>query len=351
MKLRFLTSTPLDVRRGSGTFVGMRVLARTLEALGHSVAWETPRVHLPVYTLERLLFNRLLRTSAEFDLTVGFDLDGYRIAAGGSHVAALKGVIADELRFESGLTRATMKIQAMRERRHVQLAHRVLTTSRYSARRAQELYGLHKTPAVVPELIDLESWQHTLRENPAASERFTVLFVGRFYRRKRIDVLLDAAALLRGRIPNLEIRIVGNGPCAARLRARSRGLRLHDTVTWAGDVSHRDLAQEYNRADVFCLPSEQEGFGIVLLEAMAAAKPIVAARAAAIPETAPYAELVEPGNAAELAAAIESLYASPERRAAQAGAGPRWVQQFDAPRVARLFLETVTRTGATCTST
>ena len=88
MRIRFLTSTPLDVRRGSGTYVGIHVLAGALRELGHAVEIETPRLRLPVYTAERLAFNYGLRASRTFDLTVGFDLDGYRIAAGNpSHVA------------------------------------------------------------------------------------------------------------------------------------------------------------------------------------------------------------------------------------------------------------------------
>jgi glycosyltransferase involved in cell wall biosynthesis len=333
LRLRFLTSTPLDIRRGSGTYVGISVLARALTELGHTVAFESPTLHLPVYTLERLWFNRTLRPSRDYDLTVGFDMDGYRIARGASHVASLKGVIADEVRFETGMTRLTMSVQARCEWLHVHRAARVLVTSRYSGERARSLYGLAGFPTVVPELIDLPEWRRQLQLHPAESPRFTVLYVGRLYLRKRVEVLLRAAARLQGRIPELEVRIVGNGPCAPALHRLSTG-----SVTWLGDVSRAELAAEYNRASVFCLPSVQEGFGIVLLEAMAAGKPIVASRAAAIPEVAPPAALVEPEDPEALAAAIESLYRSAEERARQAAAGRQWVEQFDAPKVARLFL-------------
>ncbi len=339
MRIRFLTSTPLDIQRGSGTYVGMSVLARALGALGHEVKFQTPERRFAVYTLERLMYNRALRRSDECDLTVGFDMDGYRIAGGGRHVAALKGVIADEVRFERGLTRQTMAFQARCEALHVRRAGRVLATSRYAATQAQVLYGLPELPGVVPELIDLPEWRDLLSRNPARAERFTVLFAGRHYRRKRIELLLGAAALLRERVPGLAVRIVGSGPCTPDLHRLAHRLHLEETVMWLGDVSRPVLAAEYNRADVFCLPSVQEGFGIVLLEAMAAGKPIVAARAAAIPEVAPHTMLVDPESAAALAEGIEQLYRSPGAREEQVLAGASWVEQFDAPRMAALFLE------------
>jgi glycosyltransferase involved in cell wall biosynthesis len=336
MRIRFLTSTPLDISRGSGTYVGISVLARALEKLGHTVHFETPRVRLPVYTAQRLLFNRGLRASAEFDLTVGFDMDGYRITGAGPHVASLKGVIADEVRFESGMTRVTMGIQARCERTHARRAGLVVVTSDYSAQRAQEFYGLERKPAIVPELIELEEWRRLLRETEReASPAFRVLYVGRLYRRKRVDVLLRAAAALRGRIPNLDVRIVGNGPEAARLQ------RMKGAATWLGDVSRSQLLREYKSCDVFCLPSVQEGFGIVLLEAMAAEKAIVASRAAAIPEVVPHAMLVEPDSAEALAAGIEEVYRSSDGRTEMARTGARWVEQFDSGRVAGKFLEVV----------
>jgi glycosyltransferase involved in cell wall biosynthesis len=154
-----------------------------------------------------------------------------------------------------------------------------------------------------------------------------------------VDTLVRAAAILRGRIPGLAVRIVGDGPHAAPLGRLARELEVGDTVHWLGDVPRSQLAAEYNRADVFCLPSVQEGFGIVLLEAMAAGKPIAASRAAAIPEVAPHGLLVEPENPEALAAALETLYRLPEQRAAIGAEGLRLVRAFDAPRVARLFLE------------
>jgi glycosyltransferase involved in cell wall biosynthesis len=333
LRFRFVTSTPFGITRGSGTFVGITVLASALKKLGHTVDYESPTRHFPIYTLERLWFNRSLRPSPAHDLTIGFDMDGYRIAGPG-HIASLKGVIADEVRFERGLTRATMGVQARCERLHVRRAERVLVTSGYSADRACEFYGLKRRPAIVPELIDLASWRQHLAEHPATASRFTVLYVGRFYLRKRVDVLLRAAAILRRGAPDLEVRIVGNGPCNEPWRNLSRDLKLDANVTWLGDVSRAQMAEEYNRCHVFCLPSVQEGFGIVLLEAMAAGKPIVAARAGAAPEAAPHATLAAPDNPEALAEAL--------RKPGDPTPGLQWVEQFDAARVATRFLEAVT---------
>lgn len=338
MRIRFLTATPLDVTGGSGTYVGMSVLARALERLGHSVIFEYPRRKFPIYTAGRLWFNRRLRPSNDVDLTVGFDMDGYRIAKGQPHIAALKGVIADEVRFESGFTRWTMSIQARCERLHVHRAARVLVTSEYSADRAAEFYGLRTRPTIVPELIDLSEWRGILAKHPAAVEPFTVLYVGRFYVRKRVDVLLRAAAILRERMPELRVRIVGNGPCNGRWRTLAQELRLDGVVTWLGDVTRSQLAAEYNRASAFCLPSVQEGFGIVLLEAMAAGKPIIASRAAAIPEVAPHASFAEPDDAESLAAAIERVAKSSAIAAEMRDRGLEIVEQYDAALVAKRFL-------------
>jgi glycosyltransferase involved in cell wall biosynthesis len=348
MRIAFITSTPLNVERGSGTFVGIQALARALRNLGVEIDIIAPKFSFPIYTVQRLLFNLGLRFKRppDCDAIIGFDMDGFTLRHDTRtlHMASIKGVIADELRFESGLTRLTMRVQALCEKIHVRRANKVITTSLYAARRIRELYGVPE-PRVVPELIDLAAWEALMRDNRArySPGKFVVLSVCRFYPRKRLDILLEATARLSTSISTLEVRIVGGGPEMRRLKAICCRKKLQDVIVWREDIPQNELAQEYNRCDVFCLPSVQEGFGIVFLEAMATGKPIIAARAAAVPEVASHAILVEPDNPQALADAIESTYKDPALRESIANAGRLLAPKYDASLVARLFLAEIAK--------
>ena len=346
MRMRFITSTPMNVFAGSGTFVGITRLAEAVRALGARVDLVIPRLKFPIYTMRRVLFNQTLRLRRdEPDITVGFDMDGYTVAKSGQgrHVASIKGVIADEMRFESGLTRATMGWQARCERLHIHRADLVITTSRYAARRIQELYGLRTIPSIVPELIDLAAWQRLLTAHPAQPEpdKFVVLSVCRFYPRKRLHVLLGAVERLRTKIPRLQMRIVGGGPEGSRLHRICQEKGLQSTVVWRENITQPELMREYNRCQVFCLPSVQEGFGLVFLEAMAAGKAIVAARSATAPEVVPHGLLVEPDDEQALAEGIFRLYQDSGLRQSLASQGLEFVKRFDAPAVAKMFIDTI----------
>jgi glycosyltransferase involved in cell wall biosynthesis len=347
MHFCFLTSTPLNIFQGSGTFAGISTLAQSLRISGESVDMVTPTLRFPIYTVERLVFNEMLRLRhpASSAVTVGFDMDGYALAGTGQgfHIASIKGVIADEMRFETGLTRVTMRLQAACEKRHIRRADAVFATSRYSAERIQQFYGTSQQAHIIPEPIDLSAWRRLLELNPARPPdgKFVVLSVCRFYPRKRLHVLLGAAVRLRSSIPGLEVRIVGDGPEAHRLASICRGLDLQETVRWLGNISRDELAAEYNRCHIFCLPSVQEAFGIVFLEALASGKPIVAARAGAAPEVVKHGILAEPDNEESLAQGIARLYSNPALRTTLAAEGARFVEQFDAPLVARSFLQEV----------
>jgi glycosyltransferase involved in cell wall biosynthesis len=357
MRIRFISSTPMNVFQGSGTYVGIETLARSLRTLGVQVDIVSPRLQFPILTAQRLLFNQWLkfRPRNNYDVTVGFDMDGYTIAghagtgqtsahsasvAPNAHVASIKGVIADEMRFESGLTKMTMQLQADCEAEHVRRADLVMTTSAYSAGQILLLYGVSQPPRVVPELIDLAAWEDLARNSapPPPVHKFIVLAVCRFYPRKRLPVLLAAADRLRSRIRGLEVRIVGGGPEEDRLRAISREKNLEKVVVWRRNLSGAELAREYSQCHLFCLPSVQEGFGIVFLEAMANGKAVVAARAGAAPEVVRHGLLAEPDNDQELADAIERLYREPLLRESMGSAGREFVRRFDAPVVGRMFL-------------
>jgi len=347
VKFAFLTSTPLSPTEGSGTFVGIRELERALEALGHAVEIRPLRLRSGFHTLDRWLYNAgLVLAPPDADVVVGFDLDGFLWARRRRipFVASLKGIIADELLNERGRTRALLSIQARWERRNVARADRVLVTSRYCAGVVERVYGVpSKRIAVVPEPIDLEDWQGRFaRALRRPSERPTILSVARMYPRKRLEDLLEAVALLRRRLPDVRLSIVGDGPEGDRLLRRHAALGLGDAVVFLGEVSRNRLAEEYVNADCFCLPSVQEGFGIVLLEAMAAGLPIVACRAAAVPEVVPdgvTGRLVEPRSPERLADALEEILTDSRRRKDYGDAGRRRAAEFSAPRVAQRFLE------------
>ena len=206
-----------------------------------------------------------------------------------------------------------------------------MVPSRYSASVAHDVYGVPpERLAVVPEPIDLTEWRRRFAAvEPAPPAPPTVLAVARMYPRKRLDDLLRAAAVLRERIPDVRVRIVGAGPESARLRAMHASLGLGETVTFLGEVSRQELAVQYVRAHCFCLPTVQEGFGLVFAEAMAAGLAVVACRAAAVPEIVEDRRtglLVNPASPEELAMALETLLTNDGLRedARARPARPRW---------------------------
>jgi glycosyltransferase involved in cell wall biosynthesis len=126
-------------------------------------------------------------------------------------------------------------------------------------------------------------------------------------RQKGIDHVMQAMQRLR-----LEITytVVGDGGDRRRLEQLAHSLGVDQRVDFAGTYNYFDLSAMYGACDVFVLPSAQEGFGLVYLEAMAAGKPVIAARAGAAPEVVVDGVtglLVEYGDIESLAAAIDRL--------------------------------------------
>ena len=348
MRFEFLSSTPAGPTEGSGTWVAIDGLVRGLERLGHTVTRRPLRLRTRFHTLDRWLYNaRVALAPPVADVVVGVDLDGF-VWAGqprkARFVVALKGIIADELRNEQGLVRALLGVQARWERLNTERADRVVVPSRYSASVAHEVYAVPaERLAIVPEPIDVGEWRRRFAAVPAAPHGApTVLTVARMYPRKRLDDLLRAAVMLRDRIPPVRFRIVGGGPESARLHALHGTLGLGETVTFLGDISRQALAVEYVRADCFCLPTVQEGFGIAFAEAMAAGLAVVGCRAGAVPEIVEDRRtglLVNRESPEELAMALETLLMNDRLRADLGAAGAARVTAYDLEPVARQFVQ------------
>jgi glycosyltransferase involved in cell wall biosynthesis len=172
-----------------------------------------------------------------------------------------------------------------------------------------------------------------------------ILAVGRLIEAKDYPTLLRAASLLRDRGRQFVLKIAGDGPLRESLARESATAGLDSHVEWLG--SRRDVNVLMPACDVFVLSSAREGQPMVLLEAMAAARPIVATRVGGIPKTVQdgtEALLVPPGDPGALAAAIERLL-DDRALARQLGdqARTRMREEFSIEAVAQAHLELYAR--------
>ena len=164
-----------------------------------------------------------------------------------------------------------------------------------------------------------------------AGSGLRLLAVGRLSHYKGFDTLIDALAKTSG----AELLLIGEGECAASLRARAAERGVASRIHFAGAVDQDTLHVAYAGADAFVLPSLNRGeaFGLVLLEAMRARLPVVASAipGSGIGEVVADTEtgmLVPPGDADALAAAIVRLQDSALRQRMGAAGRERWASRF-----------------------
>ena len=197
---------------------------------------------------------------------------------------------------------------------------------------------------IIPNGVDL---RHFHPDVPPMKEyqdgRFNILFVGRMEPRKGLVYLLKAFRRLKATHSNIRLIIVGPGVWFRRkfeLQVKMMGLK---DVVFVGPVSFSDLPRYYATADVFCAPATgHESFGMVLLEAMALGKPIVASRIegyASVVTDEQEGLLVPAKDATGLASALERCLTSEDLRRKMGEQGLVTVQRYDWPIIARRVLE------------
>jgi glycosyltransferase involved in cell wall biosynthesis len=158
-----------------------------------------------------------------------------------------------------------------------------------------------------------------------------ILCIAHQNEKKNLELLLRAFARLKDVVdPTLELALVGDGPLRSTLEDLAHSLNLGDRINFMGWKSRKEVAELLAGCTVFVLPSKSEPFGIVIIEAMACKKPVVASCVGGIPEIIENGEngiMVDPHDPSDLARAIETLLKNPALRESLGTKGHRTVQQ------------------------
>lgn len=155
---------------------------------------------------------------------------------------------------------------------------------------------------------------------------FVVCTVSRLIPVKGLEVLIAAFSRVVERCPRAVLAIAGDGPELPRLQEQVAALGLQGRVRLFGHLGSSEISGLLGQAHLFALPTFSEGFGLVLLEAMAWDLPVVASRVTSIPEIVLDGHtglLVPPGEVNALADALLALAADPDRARAMGSAGRR----------------------------
>jgi glycosyltransferase involved in cell wall biosynthesis len=152
--------------------------------------------------------------------------------------------------------------------------------------------------------------------------------IARLIPSKGIEYLIEAAALLKHKVPGIRFVVAGAGPLEQKLKSRTGTAGVSDIFVFAGRVD--DPKPYYAMFDIFAMPTLRESFGISIAEAMAAGRPVVASRTGGVPEIIKNREtglLVPPGDAIQLAGAIRQLLSDRKEAGKMAAAGKNDVQK------------------------
>jgi phosphatidylinositol alpha-1,6-mannosyltransferase len=211
-------------------------------------------------------------------------------------------------------------------------------------------------PGVDTQLFRPADRDHHERDRLGWGERPVVLTVGRLQKRKGHDVMIRALGRVRAVLPDVLFAVVGDGEERNQLQRLTAAEGLTGHIQFLGALPDWSLVKCYQQCDLFALPNRQvgrdfEGFGMVLLEAQACGKPVLAGASGGTAETMHIGEtgVVVPCDAPDtLAAQVTELLADRKRLERMGRAARRWVvENFDwAPlsrQAAELFTDPVAR--------
>jgi glycosyltransferase involved in cell wall biosynthesis len=210
------------------------------------------------------------------------------------------------------------------ERLSAWMANRVLAVHELHANRLTDSGIPRAKIGIVLNAPDPELF-HPVEVGPGLNGRFTIITHGTINRRLGLDTALEAVNRLRERLPNLELRIIGNGEYLPSVRAHAERLSLEKNVSFENGVPLNDLLPVLAQASVGLVPNDathatQLILPVKLLEFASIGIPVIASRLSTVRHYFPddSVKYFTPGDAASLAAAIDDVYLNRQSLAALA---------------------------------
>jgi len=204
----------------------------------------------------------------------------------------------------------------------------LLVNSKFNKKKLIGLGADSEKIRVHPIAIDTRKFQCPNNKRRRDYDKVIITTVGRLVEEKGHKFALEAIDEASQRTQyDIEYRLIGSGPLESDLRRQARRLGLEETVIFCGQRSRSGVIDELCQSDIFLLPSVDEGFGTVLLEAQSCQLPIVATRTGGIPEAVDNNSsfLVDSQNSKAIAEALISLIQNPAQRKSMGKAGRRFV--------------------------
>ena len=219
----------------------------------------------------------------------------------------------------------------------LRLAHGVTALSQYTARKTVDTQGVDSErvvvlpPALDPEFLGLNRAPDPAElRSPMGKMVLSVARLSASDREKGVDTVIRALPRVLRLFPDTSYLVVGNGNDRHRLERLANDTGVSDHVLVRGEVGEAELSRYYAMCDIFVMPSRKEGFGLVFLEAMAFAKPVIGGNHGGTPEVIVDGEtgfLVRHGDAAALADHVIHLLGDEGLRRRMGEAGRRWVEE------------------------
>jgi rhamnosyl/mannosyltransferase len=191
---------------------------------------------------------------------------------------------------------------------------------------------------IVPNGVDLSFFK------PLKSKKGSrILFVGRLIYYKGLQYLIKALPEILEKVPDAKLAIVGDGPLKAEWTALAKRLKVNDRIEWLGKLSDKDMLKQYQKCDVFVLPSiyKTEAFGIVLLEAMACGKPCVGTNISGTEYVLEDSGIaVDPQDEEQLSTAVVRVLTDRKLAEEMSRKGLKKISGFDWPKIADKVFKT-----------